>query len=80
MPRRKSSRTKAKSSTRKPLDMIKLSHAWRRAKNKSESNASPETKVRALRTPHNLTFEKRNGISRKKSGKKSDSDTSDFEQ
>ena len=74
MVRRKTAATKKKSTTRRPIDKVKLAYAWRRAKNKSEERASTETKVRALRTPKNTTFEsRRKGKSKKKSAESSDS-------
>ena len=80
MVRRKSTSRK-KSTTRRPIDSVKLAYAWKRAKNKSEANASTETKVRALRTPKNTTFEsRRKGKSKKKSADSSDSDDEVFKQ
>ena len=79
MPRRKTS--KKVSSTRRPIDRVKVAYAWRRAKNKSETNASTETKVRALRTPKNATFDnRRKGKSKKKHADSSDSDDEIFKQ
>lgn len=74
MVRRKTTASRKKSTTRRPIDRVKLAYAWRRAKNKSEANASSETKPRTLRTPKNMTFEsRRKGKSKKKAADTSDS-------